>query len=75
MAFSTIYAEVCLSLSRLDACDVQVQARAALRKEGYRYLDISEATLKREDGSVTSAVAYSYYSRVLSGFKETETNN
>jgi len=54
----------------MDACEVQ--ARAALRKEGYRYLDLSEAILKKEDGTATSAVAYSYYSRVLSSFKETE---
>ena len=67
-AFSTIYAEACLCLSRMDACDKLESA--TLIKEGYRYLDISEATLKREDGSVTSAVAYSYYSRVLSDFKE-----
>ena len=67
-AFSTIFAEACLCLSRMDACD-KLESDALI-KEGYRYLDISEATLKREDGSVTSAVAYSYYSRVLSGFKE-----
>jgi len=66
VAFSTIYAEVCLCLSNMNVCGEQDSV--ALRKEGYRYLGISEATLKREDGSVTSAVAYSYtlvYCRVL----------
>jgi len=72
MAFSTIYAEVCLCLSRMDACD-KLESDTLI-KEGYRYLDISEITLKKEDGTITSAVAYSYYSRVLSGFKEIETN-
>ena len=59
-------------LLRMDACD-KLESDTLI-KEGYRYLDISETTLKRGDGSVTSAVAYSYYTRVLSGFKETETN-
>ena len=67
-AFSSIYAEVCLCLSRMDVCGEQESV--ALGKEGYRYLSLSDAFLKKEDGSVTSAVAYSYYSRILSGFEQ-----
>ena len=67
VAFSTLYAESGFCLTKMDACDAQKSD--ALNKEGVRYLGISEATLKKEDGTITSAMAHSFYSHILSNVK------
>lgn len=63
-AFSTMYAESCLSLASLIGGNSQ--DKSALIKEGLRFLEVSEKTVKNEDGTIISTIAYSYYSRILS---------
>ena len=73
VSICSLYAESCLCLSRMNGCDEG--ARAALLKEGHLYLEISEASLKKEDGTITSTLAYSYYSRILSDIKQEDNSS
>jgi len=69
VSICSLYAEACLCLSRMNGCNEE--DRAALLKEGHLYLDLSDASLKKEDGStITSTLAYSHYSRILSEIKQ-----
>lgn len=64
VSICSLYAEACLCLSRMNECNQE--DRAALLKECHLYLDLSGASLKKEDGTS----AYSYYSRILSDIKQ-----
>lgn len=68
VSICSLYAEACLCLSRMNECNKE--AREALLKEGHLYLDLSDASLKTEDGNITSTLAYSHYSRILSDIKQ-----
>ena len=69
IAYSSICAEACLLLANMSSCIER--DRDALIKEGVRYLNVSEVTLKKEDdGRLISALAQSYYSRIRSLIKD-----
>ena len=67
-AWSTMCAEACMSLAKMTDCISHVES-SALIKEGIRCLEVSIKTLKNEDGTIVNDMAYSYYSKILSGLE------
>eukprot|EP00984_Skeletonema_dohrnii_P028062 scaffold17881_cov148-Skeletonema_dohrnii-CCMP3373.AAC.6 len=64
-AWSTMCAEACLCLAKMNAC-ISHDELSALIKEGLKCLEESVNTLKKEDGTIVNSMAHSYYSQVLS---------